>query len=595
MVDTPITPPELVWPGAGDSGETVTLADALIFLRRQFWLIVGVAAAMALLATVYVLMTPSEYVARADLLIGASKQRALWQDSGIVDLTIDNAEVESQVEVLQSERIANDVITNLDLINDPEFLAPGSDYERQRAVLSQFEGSLSARRLGQSYVIEISFRSRDPEKAANITNAVTDAYLADQQQAKQEVADQASKWMESQITELGVQLNKAAAAVQQFRVSHGISDNGAGNTQLIDQLTELEAKAQAYRKVYESLLERFTENQQQASYPVSNARVITSASRPLAKAFPKSKLVLLLAILIGLVIGVAIAAARTMLDGNVRSAKQLRQSLGLSVLGLLPSAQAEPLGNAPAADRIEVLDAPLSPLSEALRDAKISIQHACGGRSGYSLGILSLLPGDAASTVATNLAALFEAAGSKTVLIDADLRDRGLTRRLAPDATIGLAEALRGGPADVLLYERKTKTRFLPAGGNAVTADAADLLDSPALPTLLTELREEFGTILVDLPSLQRAGTARVAAPLLDGCILVCSHGRTPLRALEEAVDLLRADNVVLFGVLMTDVSEDIPPLFGWRLSEIHALGYAEFAQRLGRAARERWAPGAWR
>jgi hypothetical protein len=199
--------------------------------------------------------------------------------------------------------------------------------------------------------------------------------------------------MEKQITELGVQLNAAASAVQQFRVSHGISDAGVNNgqPQLIDQLTQLEPKPQAYRKVYESLLERFTENQQQASYPVSNARVITSASRPLAKTYPKSKLVLMLAILVGLVIGIAVAAARAMLDGSVRSAKQLRQSLGLSVLGLLPNRRSEPPGSAPMEDRVEVLDAPLSPLSEALRDAKISIQHACGGRSGYSLGILSLL------------------------------------------------------------------------------------------------------------------------------------------------------------------------------------------------------------
>jgi uncharacterized protein involved in exopolysaccharide biosynthesis/Mrp family chromosome partitioning ATPase len=596
MVDTPLTPSDVVWPSAGDSSETVTLADALTFLRRQFWLIVGVVAAMALLAVLYVLVTPSEYVARADLLIEPGKQRALWQDSGIVDLTIDNAQVESQVEVLQSERIANDVITKLDLINDPEFRRPGSDYERQRATLAQFEGSLSARRVGQSYVIEISVRSRDPEKAARITNAITAAYLADQQQAKQEVAQQASQWMENQITELGVKLNTAAAAAQEFRVSHGISETtNNGQPQLIDKLTQLEASAQAYRKVYEGLLQRFTENQQQASYPVSNARVITFASRPLVKTYPKSKLVLLLAILIGLVVGVAGAAGRAMLDGSVRSAKQLRHSLGLSVLGLLPHPRPEPPGSVRMEDRVEVLDAPLSPLSEALRDTKISIQHACGSRSGYCLGVLSLLPDEAASNVAINLAALYEAAGTKTLLIDADLRDRRLTRRLAPDATIGLAEALRGGPADVLLYERRTKARFLPAGAEAQIADAADLLDSPALPTMLAQLKKEFGTILVDLPALRRPGAARVAAPLLDGCILVCTYGRTPLRALEEAVDLLRADNVVLFGVLMTDVSEDIPPLFGWHLSEIRELGYAEFAQRLAREARERWASGAWR
>ncbi|HXO02292.1 MAG TPA: Wzz/FepE/Etk N-terminal domain-containing protein, partial [Stellaceae bacterium] len=140
------------------AGRTVTLADATNFLQQQFWLIAGAMAAAMVLAALYVLFTPAEYVARAELLIEPGKQRALWQDNGVVDLTIDNAQVESQVEVLQSERIANDVIARLGLVNDPEFLKPGSDYERQRATLGQFEGARSARRIGQSYAIEVSFR-----------------------------------------------------------------------------------------------------------------------------------------------------------------------------------------------------------------------------------------------------------------------------------------------------------------------------------------------------------------------------------------------------------------------------------------------------
>ena len=592
MVDVPMPPADSTWPVPADGGAMVTLADVATFLRVQFWLIAGIAAAMVLLGAFYLLLTPSGYVARADLLIEPGKQRALWQDNGVVDLTIDNAEVESQVEVLGSERIANDVIGKLGLINDPEFRKSGTDYERRRAALAQFEGDLSARRVGQSYVIEVSFRSPDPEKAARITNAITDAYLRDQQQARQDVAEQAGHWMEGQIAELGVKLNGAAAEAQAFRVSHGISDTSGGNgqPQLIDQLTQLEAKAEAYRKVYEGLLERFTEDQQQASYPVSNARVITSAARPLFKSYPKSKLVLVLSLLVGLLVGVAGAAARAMLDGSVRSAKQIRQSLGLGVLGLLPIVRP---GAAVPDDRVEVLDAPLSPFSEAMRDTKISLQHACGGRSGYSLGVLSLLPDKAASTVALNLAALFEASGTKTLLVDADLRDRRLTRRLSPNATIGLAEALRDDASCVPLYERRAKCHFLPVGAETQIPDAADLLDSAALPAMLTRLRAEFGTIFVTLPSQCRAPALRAVAPQLDGCILVCTYGRTSVSALEEAVDLLRADNVVLFGVVIADVSEDIPPLFGWHLDEMRALGYAGLAQRFARYLRERRARGA--
>src|SRR6185312_2727673 len=143
----------------------------------------------------------------------------------------DNAQVESQVEVLHSEGIANDVIGSLGLVKDPEFQASGSEYERQRETLARFEDALGARRVGQSYVIEVSFRSRDPAKAARIVNAVTAAYLRDQLKAKEDVAKEASNWVEGQITDLGVKLNAAAAAAQEFRVSHGINETGGSTSQ----------------------------------------------------------------------------------------------------------------------------------------------------------------------------------------------------------------------------------------------------------------------------------------------------------------------------------------------------------------------------
>src|SRR5258706_9387370 len=110
--------------------------------------------------------------------------------------------------------------------------------------------------------------------------------------------------MQERVTELSAKLNTAAAAVQKFRAENGISDIGTNNQpRLIDKLTELEARAQAYRKLYESFLQKLTENQQQESYPVSNARVITAASTPLVKAYPKTRLILLLSMLLGLVVG----------------------------------------------------------------------------------------------------------------------------------------------------------------------------------------------------------------------------------------------------------------------------------------------------
>ena len=582
MLDRVYNPPgDGAWTGTADASNTVSLSDAIAFLRRRFWMIAGTMAASVILAVLYVLSSPTGYVASAQLLIDPAKQQALWQRNNVVDLTLDNAQVESQVEVLRSERIGNVVIAALGLTSDPEFGGSGSsDYQRQRTTLDKFEGALSARRVGQSYVIEISFLSHDPAKAARITNAITDAYLKEQRQAKSDVAMEASQWMEDRITELGVELNTAAAAVQQFRVSHGVIETASnGHPQLIDQLTQLEARAEAYRKVYETLLERMTENQQQASYPVSDARVITSASQPLVKSYPRSGLVMLLSLLVGFVVGIAIAASRAMLDDSVQSPKQIRQALGLPVLGSLPAHRHEQANRSTAVEQVEVIDAPLSGFSEAIRNVKISVHNACRERAGSCLGVLSLMPGEGASTVALNLAALFAGPRAKSLLIDANFRDRQLTRRVAPDARWGLIEAVRDGSAETIVYDPKTRAYLLPLA-EASISNSTELLGSPAMQDLLPKLKEKFATILVDLPALSRTVDARAVAPLLDGCILVVAQGCIPLRALEDAVELLRADDVNLLGVVLNKVSDDIPPLFGVHLDEVRDFDYAGYFSR---------------
>jgi Mrp family chromosome partitioning ATPase/capsular polysaccharide biosynthesis protein len=572
------------WPVSGET-QAVALKDAELFLKRRCWLIAGCVAGALALGLLYVLFSPSTYVATTQLLIEPTKQQALWQDNGLIDLTIDNAQVESQVQVLQSERIANSVVTKLGLINDPEFRGGATaDDDRLHVALAHFASALGARRVGQSYVIEISFRSRDPEKAARIANAITTAYLQDQRDAKAEIAEQASRWLEARIAELGVQLNAAAAAAQEYRIAHGIVDTGSGGqSRLIDKLTELEAKAEAYKRIYENFLQKLTENLQQASYPVANARVITAASRPLVNSYPKTKLVLLLSILVGLLFGLALAAARSMLDATITSAKQVRDLLGLDCLGSLP-AYREAVAGQPPVRRVEVLDAPSSPFSAGMHNIKISIENASRDKPSRCLGVLSLLPGQGASTLAINLAALFGASHSRTLLIDSDFRQRSLSEQLAPGALVGLVEALHDDRASAATFDPKTGAFVLPIADGETIGNSARLLGSPAMRRLLPGLKEQFATIIVDLPALSRTVDARVIAPLLDGCILVVAHGLTPLRAIEDAIERLRADNVALLGVVINRVYEGVPPLFGWYLDDLRETDYGGHIDRLKQA-----------
>ena len=101
-------------------------------------------------------------------------------------------------------------------------------------------------------------------------------------------------------------------------------------------LRELESNAQTYRALYDNFLQRYMESVQQQSFPITEARVITAATRPLSKSKPKTVLVLGLAALLGLGFGFAGAAWRDFADRVFRTAHQVESTLQTECIALLP-------------------------------------------------------------------------------------------------------------------------------------------------------------------------------------------------------------------------------------------------------------------
>lgn len=329
-------------PGVAD-GEYIGYGDIARFVRRSVLTLVSSVAISLMAGFAYVLTTPPTFTARAQLLIDPQIHQPLQDPTAYVNFSLDNPQVESQIAVLRSEKIAHTVIEKLDLSNDPELLGmngsglipasddPAIEYERSRVGIAAFQGALDVRRVATSYAIDISFSSRDPEKAARIANALAEAYVQDQLSTRADAARQGSEWLEGRIDGLRQLMNEAALKVQQFKVKRdyrviGPRAQGEGGAPSADgprdaaapeaearaarTLEELESTAAAYRKIFESYLQAYTESVQRQSFPVANARVITPATRPLAKSHPKTTLLLALAGLVGVLAGAGIALVR---------------------------------------------------------------------------------------------------------------------------------------------------------------------------------------------------------------------------------------------------------------------------------------------
>ena len=262
--------PRLAYPPSGTSellSPTELFFRAVAIVRRHWLICIAVPVLAMVLAVIYLIVTPPQFTATATMAIDMRKSASLLPGSASTTETpIDNPTVESQVEILKSENISLPVIRDLKLVDDPAFTAssglgaligslrslvlpsqPYTEFERTRAAVAQFERRLSIKRKGVTFVFEISFTSPDRDQAARIANAVAEAYVVDQLEAKYNATKRAGLWLQDRLKELGKQASDAERAVVEYKSRNNIVDTGGRlmNEQQVAELNSQLAVARA--------------------------------------------------------------------------------------------------------------------------------------------------------------------------------------------------------------------------------------------------------------------------------------------------------------------------------------------------------------
>ncbi|MGH6760727.1 MAG: polysaccharide biosynthesis tyrosine autokinase [Phyllobacterium sp.] len=330
-----------------------------------------------------------------------------------------------------------------------------------------------------------------------------------------------------------------------------VGDNSDANQSLV-KLRELEQNAAALSNLYQTYLTRYQEATQQRSFPIAKARVISEAGLPTAPSSPKRSMALAFAFVLGIMGGAGIGALREFQERFFRIGDEVKSLLGVRFLGYLPlidgkggagdgkksrgSVPAQSVGGTANMTRLAV-DYPASSFAETLRNAKIAVDVVLQGKQGKVVGIISALPHEGKSTVAANFAAMLAANGSRTLLIDADLKNPGLTRSLSLSPQKGLVEAIVGDETwqSLVKVDSKTRLAVIPAIVQRHFSHTSELLSCPAMKALLEEARRSFDYIIVDLPPLAPVVDAKAFAPLADGFVMVAEWGATP-RALVRSI-----------------------------------------------------------
>jgi uncharacterized protein involved in exopolysaccharide biosynthesis len=332
-------------PASQQGGLELSFDEVVALLRIHWRMIASCAMGCLALAAVYLFVTPPQYTATTLLLIDPRSNAISSQQIRATDANSESAHVETQVEVLRSERIARAVIVSENLGQLPEFSgkrsslfsrvglllfakpaaptlpekasqdpAPKSseaaaisdpESEVPAGAVKAFGGRLTVKRASPTHIIEISFRHSDPKLAAQIANAVASSYLKEQLKQRDEIIHRTSQWLKQRAMELLSEAHAAETALLKFRGSHSAND---APSRII--LRDLETTAQTYRSFSENFQKRFLETSQSGTFNLPDARVVSEAWPPIDKSHPKSLLTLAIAGAAGLSLGFLIALAR---------------------------------------------------------------------------------------------------------------------------------------------------------------------------------------------------------------------------------------------------------------------------------------------
>ncbi len=216
------------------------------FVRRQYLVFSIIVPCALVLGFAYLLTASPLFTAKAMLLIDSNKVHVLQpQQQALGDAPLDTAQVETQVEILKSEKIARSVVNDLHLTEDPEFIQTGgglfstllhfvsfgvlggeSEADPIRTAIQTLLGHRTVTRVGRTYAIDIGYTSRRPDRAATIANAIADAYILDQLQSKYQATRRASDWLRDRIKELQTQALSSDRAVLEYKQKNNIVDIG---------------------------------------------------------------------------------------------------------------------------------------------------------------------------------------------------------------------------------------------------------------------------------------------------------------------------------------------------------------------------------
>jgi capsular exopolysaccharide synthesis family protein len=284
--------------------------------------------------------------------------------------------------------------------------------------------------------------------------------------------------------------------------------------------------------------------------------VIGPATAPEHPAVPRVFFNLALGMMFGGFLGVGSAFLAEALDNKVRNAQQLADIAELPLLGSIPRLEGMPRPKLAFSRKRSdttpaIVDRRHHEVEESFRAIRSALLLAQVDRPPRSLLVTSAVPGEGKSTIVANLGRTLSSFGSRTLLIDADLRHPRLHRVFNVTKRRGLTNLLASGlPVEEVIFSTEHENLWVMPGGPS-PPDPATLLHSERMLELFTTLYEHFDFIIIDTPPVLVFSDCYSIVPAVESLVFAARAMTTHKDAVRQALDGLRKVNAPLAGVVL--------------------------------------------
>lgn len=256
------------------------------------------------------------------------------------------------------------------------------------------------------------------------------------------------------------------------------------------------------------------------------------------------------ALLLGLLAGMASALVREVLDRTVKSLEDLKAMTDRPVLGVItfdPESPKRPL--------IVEVD-PRSPRAEAFRALRTNFTFVDAADHPTTILVTSSVAGEGKSTVTMNLALAMAQTGASVCLIEADLRRPRVLEYMGLDGSVGLTDVLIGQAEVMDLVQQYGDTDLWILGSGAIPPNPSELLGSAAMRTVLDDLVARFDQVIIDAPPVLPVTDSVVLSTVVDGAIVVAGSGLVERDQLSHTVGALESVNGRVLGLVLNRAVE---------------------------------------